>query len=251
MEVKVELSTRTEKDKVYTTISPITLHAGAIKTTIESGFESFLGKNHVKEFMPQSGGLRFPSAPCRSPADSTQRHCPVDSAERLWLVMSASDVEASKTDASKTVSELELYPGADAVVEARVKSIKMTKNGEEQSASNDAANGVEVSKLTSVFLSFQIASQPCTEWFNVLTMHKSGDTACHRLEGSKMTATDAAPQESGDTTSGAGVSIITSSMKIRLANQHSLINTRFCFFLFFNGSAENSQKSPPDWGRLE
>jgi len=67
----------------------------------------------------------------------------------------------------------------------------------------------------------------------------------------KMTATDVAPQESGDTTSGAGVSIITSSMKTLLASQHSLINTRFCFFLFFNGSAENSQKSPPDWGRLE
>jgi len=114
-----------------------------------------------------------------------------------------------------------------------------------------AANGVEVSKLTLVFLSLQIASRPFTEWFNVLTMHKSGDTACHRLEGSKMTATDAAPQESGDTASGAGVSIITSSMKTLLASQRSLINTRFCFFLFFYGSAENSQKNPPDWGRLE
>ena len=82
-EVKVELSTRTEKDEVYTTISRITLHAGAIETTIESGFESFLGNNHVREFMPQSGGLRFPSASCRSPVDSTLRRCPVDSAERL------------------------------------------------------------------------------------------------------------------------------------------------------------------------
>jgi hypothetical protein len=160
--------------------------------------------------------------------------------------MSASDVEASKT-----VLELESYPGADAVVEARVESSNMTKNGEEQNASNDTANGVEVSKLTSVFLSFQITSRPFTGWFNVLTMHKSGDTAYHRLKGSKMTATDAVPQESGDTASGAGVSITMSSMKIRLAFQHSLINTRFFLSLFFNGSAENSQKSPPHWGRLE
>jgi len=50
------------------------------------------------------------------------------------------------------------------------------------------------------------------------------------VEPGKTTATDAAPQESGDTASGAGVSIITSSMKIRLAFQRSLINTRFCFF---------------------
>jgi len=69
----------------------------------------------------------------------------------------------------------------------------------------------------------------------------------------KTTATDAAPQESrgSDTTSGAGVSIITSSMKTRLASQRSLVNTRLCFFLFFNGNAENSPKSPPNWGRLE
>jgi len=178
--------------------------------------------------------------------DSSQHRCPADSTERLWLVMSESVGEASKT-----VSELESYPGADAVVEARVESSKMTENGAEQNASNDAANGVEVSKLTSVFLSFQIASRPFTEWFNVLTVHKSGDTACHHLEGRKMTATDAAPQKSGDTASRVGVSIIMSSMKIRLAFQHSQINTRFCFFLFFNGRAENSQKSPPDWGRLK
>ena len=63
-----------------------------------------------------------------------------------WLVMSESDGEASKT-----VSELESYPGTDAVVEARVESSRMTKNGAEQNASNDSANGVEVSKLTSVF----------------------------------------------------------------------------------------------------
>jgi len=115
LEVKVELSTRTEKDEVYTTISLITLHAGAIETTIESGFESFLGNNYVREFIPQSGGLRFPSTSCCSPVDSTQRRCPVDSAERLWLVMSESYGEASKT-----VSELESYPGTDAVVEARI-----------------------------------------------------------------------------------------------------------------------------------
>jgi len=48
-----------------------------------------------------------------------------------------------------------------------------------------------------------------------------------------MTATDAAPQESDDTASGAGVSIIMSSMKIRLAFQHSLINMRFFLSLFY------------------
>ena len=115
LEVKVELSTRTEKDEVNTTISLIMLHAGAIETTLESGFESFLGNNYVREFIPQSGGLRFPSASCCSPMDSTQRRCPVDSAECLWLVMSESDGEASKT-----VSELESYPGTDAVVEQEV-----------------------------------------------------------------------------------------------------------------------------------
>jgi len=112
LEVKVKLSTRTEKDEVYTTISLITLRAGAIETTIESGFESFLGNNHVREFIPQSGGLRFPSASRGSPVDSTQRRCLVDSAERLWLVITESDGEASKT-----VSEMESYPGTDVVVE--------------------------------------------------------------------------------------------------------------------------------------
>jgi len=56
--------------------------------------------------------------------DSTQRRCPVDSAERLWLTMSESDSEASKTD-----PELELYPDTDTVVEGRVESRKVTKNG--------------------------------------------------------------------------------------------------------------------------
>jgi len=71
------------------------------------------------------------------------------------------------------------------------------------------------------------------------------------FEHGKTMATDAAPQESGDTASGAGVSIITSSMKTLLASQRSLVNTRFSYFVFVYGSAENSQKSPPDWGRLE
>jgi len=160
--------------------------------------------------------------------------------------MSGSDGEASKTD-----PEMELYPGTDTVVEGRVESRKMTENGAEQNASNGDSHGVEVSKLTSALVSFQIASRPFTEWFNVVTIQESGDTAFHRLEGKRMTATDAAPQECGNTASGVGVSIITSSMKTRLASQRSLVNTRFLFFLFFNGSAENFQKSPPDWGRLE
>jgi len=113
------------------------------------------------------------------------------------------------------------------------------------------ANGVEVTKLTSAFMSFQIASRPFTECFNVLTMQKSGDTACRRLDASKMTATDVASQDGGDTASRAGVSIITSSMKTRLAFQHSLINTRFFLSLFGDCSAEHSQKSLPDWERLE
>jgi len=182
--------------------SLLTLHAGAIETDIEAGFESSFGNNHVRDFIPQSGELRFSSASCRSLVDSTQRRCPVDSAERLWLAMSESEGEASKTD-----PELELYPGTDTIVEARVESSKMMKNGEEQNASSGAANGVEVTKLTSAFLSFQIASRPFTEWFNALTMQKSGDTACRRLETDKMTATDAASQDGGDMASGAGVSI--------------------------------------------
>ena len=70
------------------------------------------------------------------------------------------------------------------------------------------------------------------------------------FEPGKTTATDAVPQESGDTESGAGVSIITSSMKTLLVSQRSLVNTRFCFCLFLNGSAENSQKNPPHWGYI-
>jgi len=115
LEAKVELSTRTEKDEAYTTVSLVTIQASAIEATIDVGFESFFGNNHVRNFMPQSGGLWFSSASCRSPMDSTQRCCPVDTAERLWLAMSESDGEASKTD-----PELELYPGTDTVVEGRV-----------------------------------------------------------------------------------------------------------------------------------
>ena len=213
--------------------SLLTLHAGAIDTTIEAGFESFFGNNHVRDFIPQSCGLRFSSASCRSLVDLTQRRCPVDSAERLWLAMSESEGEASKTD-----PKLEWYPGPDTVVEARVESSKMTKNGEEQNASSCAANGIEVTKLTSTFMSFQITSRPFTEWFKVLTMQKSGHTACLRLETDKMTATDAASQDDGDMASGVGVSIITSSMKTRLTFQHSLINTRLFWPLFCDGSAE-------------
>ena len=78
----------------------------------------------------------------------------MDSAERLWLAMSKSDGEASKTH-----PELELYPGTDTVVEGWVESRKMTKNGAEpQNASNGAAHRVEISILTSAFMSFQIAS---------------------------------------------------------------------------------------------
>ena len=82
-------------------------------------------------------------------------------------------------------------------------------------------------------------------------MQKSGDTACRRLEASKLTATDAASQDGGDTASGAGISIITSLKKTHLAFQHSLVKTRFFLSLFCDGSAENSHKSPPDWERLE
>jgi len=123
----------------------------------------------------------------------------------------------SEGEASKTVSELELYPGTDTVVETRVESSRMTKNSEDQSASSGATNGVEVTKLTSAFMSFQIASRPFTELFNVLTVQKNSDTACRRLETDKMTVTDAAPQDGGDMASGTGVSIITSSMNTRLA----------------------------------
>jgi len=40
-------------------------------------------------------------------------------------------------------------------------------------------------------------------------------------------------------------------MKTLFASQRSLVNTRFSHFLFVYGSAENSKKSPPDWGRLK
>jgi len=66
-------------------ISPVTLHAGAIETTIEVGVESFFGNTYVRDFIPKSGGLWLSSSLCRSLLDSTQRRCPIDSAECLWL----------------------------------------------------------------------------------------------------------------------------------------------------------------------
>ena len=78
LESKVGLSTRAEKDELYTTVSLVTLHAGAIEATIEAGFESFFRHNHVRDFILQASGLRFSSASCRSLVDSTQRRCPVD-----------------------------------------------------------------------------------------------------------------------------------------------------------------------------
>lgn len=101
----------------------------------------------------QSGGLLLSSL-----VDSKQRRCPVDLAKRLWLAMSESDSEVSKT-----VPELVLYTGTDVDVEATVESNKMTKNGAEHNASSGAANGVGVSKLTSAFMSFQITFRPFTE----------------------------------------------------------------------------------------
>jgi len=57
-----------------------------------------------------------------------------------------------------------------------------------------------------------------------------------------MTATDSASQECGNTASGTGISIITSSMKARLALQHWLIHTRFFLSMFCDARAGNSKK---------
>ena len=197
--------------------SLVTLHAGPIETTIEAGVESFLGNNHVRDLMSQSTGLRLSSASCCSPVNSTERRCPVDPVERLWLEISESDGEASKASL-----ELVLCPGTEAVVETRVESSKMTKNGIKRNASSGAANGVEVSKLTSVFMPFQFTSRLLTERFDVLTMQKSGDTA-----------------------SRAGVWIITSSMGTVLVFRHSLFRTISTCFNLYAFSAENSKKKSP------
>jgi hypothetical protein len=77
----------------------------------------------------------------------------VDSAERLWLAVTESNRESPKT-----APELTFYSDAETVVEARVESSKMTENCAEQNASSGAATGVEVSKLTSAFMPFQIKS---------------------------------------------------------------------------------------------
>jgi len=90
--------------------------------------------------MPQSGGLRRSRASCRSPVDSMECSCPVDSAERLWLVVSDSNGEAPKADPGLT-----WYSGAEAAVKARVESSKMTENSAEQNASSGAATGAAAS----------------------------------------------------------------------------------------------------------
>jgi len=133
--------------------SRVTLHAGAMGTTTKTRVQLFFGESQVRDFMPQSGGLRCPRASCRSLVDSVERCWLVDSAERLWLAVTESNRESPKT-----APELTFYSDAETVVEARVESSKMTENCAEQNASSGAATGVEVSKLTSAFMPFQIKS---------------------------------------------------------------------------------------------
>jgi hypothetical protein len=152
--------------------SRVTLHAGAMGTTTKTRVQLFFGESQVRDFMPQSGGLRCPRASCRSLVDSVERCWLVDSAERLWLAVTESNRESPKT-----APELTFYSDAETVVEARVESSKMTENCAEQNASSVAATGVEVSKLTSAFMPFQIKSRPSAGWFSIFTMQKSGDTA--------------------------------------------------------------------------
>ena len=58
----------------------------------------------------------------------------MDSAGRLWLA-----VRKSNGEAPRAALGLMLYSGAEAAVEARVESSKMTENGAEQNASSGAA----------------------------------------------------------------------------------------------------------------
>ena len=78
--------------------------------------------------MPQSGGLRRSRASCRSPVDSVKCHCPVESAERLWLALSDSNSQAPKA-----APGLMLYSGAEAAVEAMV---EFSKTKEEDVSTN-------------------------------------------------------------------------------------------------------------------
>jgi len=167
--------------------------------------------------MPRSDGPRFPSASGRSRVDSAECRSPMDSAGRLWLA-----VRESNGEAPKAAPGLMLYSGAEAAVEARVESSKMTENGAEQNASSGAATEVEVSELTSVFVPFRFTSQPSTGWFHVLTVQKSGDT-----------------------TSGAGAWIMTSRMGTLLAFRHSLVRTISACFNLLVFSAQNSTKISP------
>ena len=173
--------------------------------------------------MPRSDGPRRPSASCRSRVDSAECRSPMDSAGRLWLA-----VRESNGEAPKAAPGLMLYSGAEAAVEARVESSKMTENGAEQNASSGAATGVEVSKLTSVFMPFRFTSRPSAEWFHVLTVQKSGDA-----------------------TSGAGAWIMTSPMGTLLAFRHSLVRTSSTCFNLLVFSAQISTKISPVWGRLD
>ena len=101
---------------------------------------TFFGNSHARDFMPQSGGLRRSRTWCRSLVDSTECHCLVDSAERLWLAVSDSNCEAPKAAPGLT-----WYSGAEAAVEARVESSKMTENSAEQNASSGTATGAAAS----------------------------------------------------------------------------------------------------------
>jgi len=86
--------------------------------------------------MPRSGRSRRPSASRRSRVDSAESRSAAvaHSAGRLWLT-----VRKSNGEAPRAALGLILYSGAEADVEARVESSKMTENGAEQNASSGAA----------------------------------------------------------------------------------------------------------------
>ena len=118
-----------------------------------------------------------------------------------------------------------LYAGAEAAVEARVESSKMTENSAEKNASSSDATGAAASSEEGGgwMRSTKVAN---------LTVELNKKTE----KGEEQNASScAATREAACNGKGAGWQV----------------STRFFFSYCFQSSAENSPKSPPYWRRLE
>jgi len=134
-------------------------------------------------------------------------------------------VSDSNGEAPKAAPGLTWYSGAEAAVEARVESSKMTENSAEQNASSGTATRAAASSEEGAgwMWSTKVAN---------LTVESNNKTEKGAEQNANICA---ATREAVCNGKGAGWQV----------------STRLLFLYFFQSSAENSQKSPPYWGRLQ